>query len=106
MERPCASACGMDAIVSDEYGRAVINQDKCVACGQCLVSCPFGAIADKGQIFQVIQSILNGDQVIAIVAPAFIGQFSGKVSPGKFVSAMKELGFSRVVEVAVALSCT
>lgn len=107
MERPCAAACGVDAITSDEYGRATINQDKCVACGQCLVSCPFGAIVDKGQIFQVIQSILKGDQVIAIVAPAFIGQFSGQVSPGKFVTAMKQLGFDRVVEVAIGADlCT
>ena len=107
LQRPCAASCGMDAIVSDEYGRAQINQDKCVACGQCLVSCPFGAIVDKGQIFQVIQSILKGDKVIAIVAPAFIGQFSGKVSPGKFVTGMKQLGFHRVVEVAVGADmCT
>ncbi len=107
MERPCAASCGMDAIGSDEHGRAVINQSKCVSCGQCLVSCPFGAIVDKGQIYQVIQSILKGDKVIAIVAPAFIGQFSGKLSPGKFITAMKLLGFDRVVEVAVGADiCT
>ena len=107
LERPCAAACGMDAIGSDEHGRAVIDQDKCVACGQCLVSCPFGAIVDKGQIFQVIQSILKGDHVIAIVAPAFIGQFGKHSTPGKFVTAMKELGFKRVVEVAVGADmCT
>ena len=107
LERPCQAACGMDAIVSDEHGKAVINQDKCVACGQCLVSCPFGAIVDKGQIFQVIQSILKGDKVIAIVAPAFIGQFSGQVSPGKLVTAMKMLGFDSVVEVAIGADmCT
>ena len=107
LERPCAAACGMDAITSDEHGRAQINQDKCVACGQCLVSCPFGAIVDKGQIFQVIQSILKGDKVIAIVAPAFVGQFGKHSTPGKFVSAMKELGFARVVEVAVGADmCT
>ena len=107
LERPCAAACGMDAITSDEHGRAVINQDKCVACGQCLVSCPFGAIVDKGQIFQVIQSILKGDKVIAIVAPAFIGQFGKHSTPEKFVTAMKQLGFARVVEVAVGADmCT
>ena len=107
MERPCAAACGMDAIVSDEQGRAVINQDKCVACGQCLVSCPFGAIVDKGQIFQGIQSILQGDKVIAIVAPAFIGQFGKHSTPGKFIAAMKKLGFKRIVEVAVGADmCT
>ena len=107
LERPCAAACGMDAIVSDEYGRATINQDKCVACGQCLVSCPFGAIVDKGQIFQVIQSIRKEEKVIAIVAPAFIGQFGKFSTPGKFIAAMKQLGFSRVVEVAVGADmCT
>ncbi len=107
MERPCAAACGMDAIGADEHGRAVINQDKCVSCGQCLVSCPFGAIVDKGQIFQVIQSIMRGDKVIAIVAPAFIGQFGKHSTPGKFIAAMKKLGFKRIVEVAVGADmCT
>jgi len=107
LQRPCAAACGMDAIGSDEHGRAFIDQDKCVACGQCLVSCPFGAIVDKGQIFQVIQSILKGDKVIAIVAPAFIGQFGKHSTPGKFIAAMKQLGFKRIVEVAVGADmCT
>ena len=107
LERPCAASCGMDAIGSDEHGRAVINQDKCVACGQCLVSCPFGAIVDKGQIYQVIQSILKGDKVIAIVAPAFIGQFGKHSTPEKFITAMKTLGFHRVVEVAIGADlCT
>ena len=107
LERPCAAACGMDAIVVGDDGKAVINQDKCVACGQCLVSCPFGAIVDKGQIFQVIQSILRGDKVIAIVAPAFIGQFGKHSTPGKFIAAMKKLGFKRIVEVAVGADmCT
>ena len=62
---------------------------------------------DKGQIFQVIQSILKGDQVIAIVAPAFIGQFGKHSTPEKFTTAMKLLGFDRVVEVAVGADmCT
>ena len=38
MERPCAKACGMDAIGSDELGRAKIDYDKCVSCGMCLVN--------------------------------------------------------------------
>ena len=107
MQRPCQASCGMDAIISDDHGRAVIDQNKCVACGQCLVSCPFGAIVDKGQIFQVIQSILKGNKVIAIVAPAFIGQFGKHSTPEKFITAMKLLGFERVVEVAVGADmCT
>ncbi len=107
MERPCQAACGMDAIQSDEHGRAVINQDKCVSCGQCLVSCPFGAVVDKGQIYQVVRSIMEGQKVAAIVAPAFIGQFGKHSTPGKFIAAMKKLGFERIVEVAVGADmCT
>ena len=107
LERPCVAACGMDAIGKDEQGRATIDQSKCVSCGQCLVSCPFGAIVDKGQIFQVVRSIMQGDQVIAIVAPAFIGQFGKNSTPEKFTTAIKMLGFDQVVEVAVGADmCT
>ena len=106
MERPCAKACGMDAIHSDKYGRAEIDYNKCVSCGMCLVNCPFGAIADKGQIFQLIRSIKRGDRVIAIVAPAFINQFPG-MTPAKLRKAMKLLGFAGISEVAIGADlCT
>lgn len=100
-ERPCAAACGMDAITSDELGRAQIDYDKCVSCGMCLVSCPFGAISDKSQIFQLIHAIKKGYKVYAAVAPAFVGQFGPKVTPERMRAAMKALGFYDVVEVAV-----
>lgn len=107
LERPCARSCGMDAIKSDEHGRAEIDYDKCVSCGQCLVSCPFGAIVDKGQIFQTIHAIKSGKEVIAAVAPAFVGQFGLKATPAKVKAALKELGFSDVVEVAIGADlCT
>ena len=100
-QRPCAAACGMDAISSDENGKADIDYDKCVSCGQCLVNCPFGAIADKSQIFQTIRAIQSGERVYAAVAPAFVGQFGPKVTPGKLRAAMKKLGFADVFEVAI-----
>ena len=107
IERPCAAACGMDAIGSDEYGHAKIDYDKCVSCGQCLVNCPFGAIADKSQIFQLIHAMKGGSQVIACVAPAFVSQFGDKVTPAKLRSAMRQIGFSDVVEVAIGADlCT
>lgn len=107
LQRPCAKACGMDAIKTDVNGHADIDYDKCVSCGMCLVNCPFGAISDKGQIFQLITSIKNGDKVIAAVAPAFVGQFGPKVTPEKLKGAMRQLGFADVVEVAVGADlCT
>ncbi len=100
-ERPCTEACGMNAITSDELGRAQIDQDKCVSCGMCLVNCPFGAIVDKGQLFQLIHAINQGQKVVAIIAPAFWGQFGDKVTTGQIKEAMKLLGFAALEEVAI-----
>ncbi len=106
-ERPCAASCGMNAISSDELGRADIDYNKCVSCGQCLVNCPFGAISDKGQIYQLIQSFNKGDRIYALVAPAFVNQFPSLSQTGKFRAALKALGFYDVVEVAIGADlCT
>lgn len=106
-QRPCEKACGMHAIESDEFGRAKINYSKCVSCGMCLVNCPFGAIADKSQIFQIIQSIKANDEVYAIMAPAFVGQFGPKVNLKTIDDAMEQLGFKGVYEVSIGADlCT
>lgn len=100
-ERPCKAACGVNAIGSDAYGRAAIDNDVCVSCGMCMVSCPFGAIADKSQIFQLIRAMQSGREIVAQVAPAFVGQFGLKVTPDVFKTALKELGFAEVYETAI-----
>lgn len=106
-QRPCAKACGMKAISSDENGCADINQDKCVSCGQCLTNCPFGAIADKAQIFQTIQAIRSDVPVYAAIAPAVTGQFGKDLDHTRLRSAFKALGFEDVVEVAIGADlCT
>lgn len=99
--RPCAAACGVNAIENDYLGRAKINYDKCVSCGMCMVSCPFAAIADKSQIFQLILAMKSGEEVIAEIAPAFVGQFGPLATPDKIKEALKLLGFSSVYEVAL-----
>lgn len=100
-DRPCAKACGVDAIQSDELGRAEINRERCVSCGMCLVNCPFAAIADKSQIFQLIRAIQSETEVIAEIAPAFVGQFGPLLPPEKIKPTLKQLGFHDVYEVAV-----
>ena len=106
----CKAACPYDAIAhrtrpcaqasSDELGRATIHPMKCVGCGQCMVHCPFGAIADKSQIYQLIRAIKSGDEVVAEVAPAIVGQFGPSVSLWRIKAALKEIGFKEVFEVA------
>ncbi len=100
-ERPCAKACGVNAIGSDKMGRAHIDNDKCVSCGMCMVSCTFGAISDKSQIFQLGRALKEGGEIIAEIAPAFVGQFGPNITPRHIKAALQELGFAEVYEVAL-----
>jgi len=44
-DAPCKAACPKDAISwQDDWGRVVIDYDRCVSCQMCLAACPFGAI--------------------------------------------------------------
>ena len=100
-ERPCAMACGVGAIGSDKMGRAKIDNDKCVSCGMCMVNCPFGAISDKSQIFQLARALSEGEEIIAELAPAYIGQFGENVTQRNMKEALKQLGFKEIYEVAL-----
>lgn len=104
--RPCAQACGVDAIFSDYLGRAEVNHDKCVACGACITECPFGAITDKSQIYQLIMSMKKHNDVYGIIAPSFVGQFGPLTSPEQIKAAIKHLGFKDVIEVGLGADLT
>ncbi len=105
-ERPCNAACGVNAITKDEIDRAVIITEKCVACGMCMVSCPFGAIMDKSEIYQVIHAFKSHEEVSAIIAPAFVGQFGDKVSADQVIEGLLQLGFTDIKEVAYGADIT
>lgn len=67
----------------------------------CMVSCPFGAISDKSQIFQLAHALREGAKIIAEVAPAYVGQFGENISARQFRAGLLALGFSDVYEVAM-----
>ncbi|AZR72887.1 iron hydrogenase [Anoxybacter fermentans] len=100
-DRPCAAACGIDAIESRKDGRAYVNLDRCVVCGMCVVDCPFGAVSDKSEIFQMLLALKAGKKLYAIIAPSFVGQFGPLVSPEQIFKGLEKLGFKEVVEVAL-----
>ena len=100
-QRPCEQSCKVNAITMDEDHAAKINDDKCIQCGACVASCPFGAIMDKSYITDVIKLLKDkNNKVVAIVAPSISIQFK-EVGVNKVVTAIKELGFSNVVEAAL-----
>ncbi len=95
---PCEEACPVGAIDKDEYGVEHIDETKCIYCGKCMNACPFGAIFEISQTFDVLESIRRGEEVIAIVAPAILGQFNANIE--QVYGALKTVGFTDVVEVA------
>ena len=98
MPVPCEEACPVKAISKDEYGVEHIDPEKCIYCGKCLNACPFGAIFDKCEVFDVLKDINNEKKVIAMVAPAVLAQFGKPIE--QVYGALKALGFSDIVEVA------
>ena len=101
---PCENACPVDAISKNEDGYAQIDFDKCISCGKCASACPFGAVHEKSQIIDVLKSIKEGKEVIAMVAPAIMGQLP--CTPTQLRQAILQLGFSDVYEVAQGADVT
>jgi len=101
-ECSCTETCESKAISkSDEKGKPVLDINKCLSCGLCIIACPEGAITDKAEIAQTINLIKKHKRVYAILAPAFSGQFGPEVTEEQIKSALLMLGFYDVVEVAL-----
>lgn len=96
---PCEEACPVGAISKDSQGKEHIDFSKCIYCGKCMNECPFGAIVERSQILDVIRALQSEKPVVALVAPAIVGQFPGEYP--QLVTALKALGFRNVYEVAV-----
>ncbi len=102
-KRPCEMACKVGAIYMGDADEAKINYDKCISCGACVYMCPFGAITDRSYILDVIEFIKNkhsGYKVNALVAPAAASQFY-YATLGQINTAIKEIGFDDIYEVAL-----
>lgn len=96
---PCEEECPVGAISKSEDGVEIIDESKCIVCGKCMSACPFGAIMDLAQIVDVIKYLKSERPMVALIAPALVGQFDAPLE--KVVGALKKLGFDQVVEVAL-----
>jgi len=100
LERPCKKACPVDAITEDEYGSAGITTEKCIVCGRCVQACPFGVIEFSADLPKVVNQVLLGTQMVAIVAPAILGQFGAATSFQTIRESLLKIGFTQVLEAA------
>lgn len=101
-EPECANNCKYEAQVYHRNKGPVIINNKCLNCGTCVTSCDFGAIADKIEFIPLINLLQDKNtEVYACVAPAITGQFGDHVTVGQLRTALKLLGFTDMIEVAL-----
>lgn len=101
---PCEKSCPVKAIHKNEEGRAEIDFAKCTSCGRCMRACPFTAVMERSQIIDVLRALASGRRVVALAAPAIVGQFKGSL--GQVFAALRRLGFDDAVEVALGADKT
>ena len=69
---------------------------------RCAAACLFDAIVRDEQGNVTLDAVKHADGLVyALIAPAFLGQFSQEVTPGKLRAAFKALGFDGMIEVAL-----
>ncbi|MBQ4629383.1 MAG: iron hydrogenase small subunit [Clostridia bacterium] len=116
--RRCVAACNNQAIsvitcadrgfathVTPTYEKE-IKDVGCIFCGQCIVSCPVGALSEKNEVPAVMKAIDNPEKhVVVQTAPAVraalgeeFGLPIGTPVTGKMVAALRRLGFDKVFD--------
>ena len=91
-----------------------LSEVDCVSCGQCIVSCPTGALSEQDSTAEVL-SALHDPSKHVVVGPApsvrvtlgeCFGMPIGSNVEGKMVSALRRLGFDKVFDVDTAADFT
>ena len=113
--RTCAELQGVSALAVINKGdqqristflNMPMNEVVCTNCGQCIIRCPTGALTEKNYIEEVWNAIYDPSKFVVVqTAPATrvalgeeMGIETGSRVTGKMVSALKKLGFNKVLD--------
>ena len=96
---------GFDSCISTTYDHS-LNDVDCTFCGQCIESCPTGALHEKENINDVWAKLKDPDTYVVVqTAPSIrialgeeFGMEIGTNVTGKMISALKSLGFDKVFD--------
>ena len=96
---------GFESCVST-VGNKSLNDVNCTFCGQCIQSCPTGALHEKETIDEVWDKLKDSEAYVVVqTAPAVraalgeeFGMDIGTNATGKMVTALKRLGFDKVFD--------
>ena len=79
-------------------GQATVLTERCIVCGHCIKVCSQNAKQILSDAEKVLDEILVNDNAIAIIAPSFAASFP--VNYSKLPTALRKIGFSKVIETA------
>ena len=96
---------GFTSCVSTAGNNSLANVN-CTLCGQCIESCPVGALKEKDSTKEVWRALKDEDKYVVVqTAPAVrvalgeeFGMPIGTNVTGKMVSALKKMGFNKVFD--------
>ena len=83
-----------------------LNFSNCINCGQCIMTCPTGALHEKTN-FDIVQDMINNPDItvvaqyspsIAVSLSEELGLRSSKDISGIIVAALKRIGFNKVFD--------
>ena len=108
-----ANARGFDTAITSPFEKK-IQEYSCISCGQCIVSCPTGALYEKDSTADVLAAINDPDKYVVVqTAPAVraalgeeFGYEIGTNVEGKMVTALRRLGFDKVFDTNFAADLT
>ncbi len=104
---------GFDTVIGSTFGHK-LTETTCINCGQCVVSCPVGALYEKDDTKKVMDAIADPAKHVAIFfAPSVraalgeaFGYEPGTDVEGKMVSAAKALSFDGVYDMNLTADLT
>ena len=94
----CVRECQVKAI-KILNGSASVIDEKCIACGHCVITCPSNAKRVRSDIEKVKALMFANKKVIVSLAPSWAGIYD--LTPAKMIAMLKRLGFYAVSETAL-----
>ena len=104
---------GFDTFIGSQFEEALADTS-CINCGQCIVSCPVGALYERDDTDKVFEAIADPNKHVFIcTAPSVRAQIGecfgyepGTDTEGKMVAALKRLGFDGVYDMNLTADLT